>query len=91
MTYDLKLGTWNLELGTNTTVNKKLPLTLLILSASLFLSSPTFAQKKRPPAPVEVATAVMMEIAPVIEVAGTVISRDDAQLAAEVLLRKVEW
>jgi len=67
-----------LELGTNTTVNKKLPLTLISLSAFFFLSSPAIAQKKKsPPAPVEVATAVMMEIAPVIEVAGTVISRDD--------------
>jgi len=64
--------------------NYRRPLTLFILSAFFFLSSPAIAQKKRPPAPVEVATAMMMEISPVIEVAGTVISRDDAQLAAEV-------
>ncbi|GMT39873.1 MAG: cation efflux system (czcB-like) [bacterium] len=63
--------------------NCRIPLTFFFLSV-YFLSFPAIAQKKRPPAPVEVATAVMMDIAPMIDVAGTVISRDDAQLAAEV-------
>jgi len=80
-----------LKLGTNITVNKNhpSPTTFLFLSVML-LSSPALAQKKQPPAPVEVATAVMMEISPVIEVSGTVISRDDAQLAAEVPGR-INW
>ncbi|MFW2440962.1 MAG: efflux RND transporter periplasmic adaptor subunit [Arenicellales bacterium] len=60
-----------------------LPKAILFL-AGLLLPASAVAQKEQPPAPVEVATALMMEIAPVIEVAGTVISRDDVQLAAEV-------
>ncbi|NOY15467.1 MAG: efflux RND transporter periplasmic adaptor subunit [Gammaproteobacteria bacterium] len=72
-------------------MNKNSPLSLAFISLSIFffLSFPALAQKKRPPAPVKVATAVMMEIAPVIEVSGTVISRDNAQLAAEVTGRVI--
>ena len=63
--------------------NKLLPITICAI-AVFFLSYPSLAQQERPPVPVELATATMMEIAPVIEVAGAVISRDDAQLSAEV-------
>ncbi|MEA1889039.1 MAG: efflux RND transporter periplasmic adaptor subunit [Pseudomonadota bacterium] len=68
--------------------DKLLPITLFFLTV-LFLSSPAIAQKNQPAAPVEVATAEMMKIAPIIEVSGTVISRDDAQLAAEVAGRVI--
>ena len=79
-----------MKLDTTTVKHSTLPTALFFLSIFFFLSSPAVAQQEQPPAPVEVATAVMMEIAPVIEVAGTVISRDDAQLAAEVAGR-VTW
>jgi RND family efflux transporter MFP subunit len=69
--------------------NKLLPITICAI-AVIFLSAPSLAQKKNPPAPVELATAATMEIAPVIEVAGTVISRDDAHLSAEVAGR-ITW
>ena len=69
--------------------NNFLPVILCTISV-LFLSAPSIAQKKSPPAPVELATAITMEIAPVIEVAGAVISRDDAQLSAEVAGR-ITW
>jgi len=69
--------------------NKLLSITICAI-AVIFLSAPSLAQKKNPPAPVELATATTMDIAPVIEVAGTVISRDDAQLSAEVAGR-ITW
>ena len=69
--------------------NNYLPVAICAISV-FFLSAPSLAQKKDPAAPVELATATTMEIAPVIEVAGTVISRDDAQLSAEVAGR-ITW
>ena len=90
-TWILDLGTWNLDPGTKNIVNKNnyLPVAIGAI-AVFFLSAPSLAQKKNPPAPVELATAETMDIAPVIEVAGTVISRDDAQLSAEVAGR-ITW
>ena len=66
-------------------MNNKNILRAIIFTISFFLlSAPGLAQKPKSAAPVKLATAVVMDIAPVMEVAGTVISRDDAQLSAEV-------
>jgi RND family efflux transporter MFP subunit len=48
------------------------------------LSAPVSAQKKGPASPVQIAKAVIKEISPVMTVSGTVISRDDVDLSAEV-------
>ncbi len=59
--------------------------TLLIPVSALAQGGPP----GRPPPPVRVETARMLDMAPTIVVPGTVISRDDARLAAEVTGRLV--
>ncbi|ALP52112.1 hypothetical protein Tel_02560 [Candidatus Tenderia electrophaga] len=58
-------------------------------AASLCLSVAVWAQQGPPAAPVEVAEAQVRALAPVIWVAGTVTSLDDANIAAEVAGRLV--
>lgn len=56
-----------------------------------FAASPAMAQQGDAPKPkVEIRTAVAMEIAPDIEIPGTVVSRNDARIASEVAGR-VDW
>ena len=62
---------------------------LLILVTFALSSRNGFAAKGPPPAIVKVATAVEKMIAPTTWVPGTVISRNDARLAAEVAGRLV--
>lgn len=64
-----------------------LSLAILILSAS---SSVTWAQGGMPPANVRVAEAGIQFLAPTTLVPGTVVSRDDARLSAEVSGRLLE-
>ena len=56
----------------------------MILLAVLAAATPLFAQDGMPPANVRVATASLQSMAPVTLVPGTVVSRNDANLAAEV-------
>ncbi|MBT8143980.1 MAG: efflux RND transporter periplasmic adaptor subunit [Gammaproteobacteria bacterium] len=56
----------------------------LILILGMLLAAPVLAQGGGFPATVRIATVEMTELAPTIEVPGTVLSRDDARLAAEV-------
>ena len=68
-------------------VKKNTVLVAAAVTASLFLAclpAPAMAQKGAPASPVKLASAVTKEIAPVIAVSGTVISRDDVDLSAEV-------
>jgi len=68
-------------------VKKNTVLIVAAVTASLFLAcltAPAMAQKGAPASPVKLASAVTKEIAPVIAVSGTVISRDDVDLSAEV-------
>ena len=66
-----------------------LPASLALLS--FLATTPALAQGGAPPKPkVEVYTVESMEIAPTIEVPGTVVSRNDAQIASEVAGR-VAW
>ena len=68
-------------------MKKTTVLAITAVTASLFLAclpAPVMAQKGAPASPVKLASAVMKEIAPVIAVSGTVISRDDVDLSAEV-------
>ena len=91
MTYNILLGSWNLDPGTKNIVNKNKLLPIAICTITVFLlSAPSLAQKKKPASPVKLATATIMEIAPVMDIAGTVISRDDAHLSAEVAGR-ITW
>ena len=63
----------------------------LIVIGLLSASLPALAQDGAPPKPkVEVQTVESMRIAPTIEVPGTVVSRNDAQIASEVAGR-VDW
>lgn len=48
------------------------------------VTGPAFAQEGPPPAPVEVVEAEMTVLAPTLDLPGTVVSRNDARLAAEV-------
>lgn len=58
---------------------------LISLACLLYLTSPVVpAQQEMPPAPVRIATVELRAIAPVMWVAGTVISQDDARIATEV-------
>ncbi|MBB3169923.1 efflux RND transporter periplasmic adaptor subunit [Simiduia aestuariiviva] len=58
---------------------------LTITALGLCLASAlTFAQQQRPPAAVEVAEAQIRDIAPTVWVPGTVISRQDSNIAAEI-------
>jgi RND family efflux transporter MFP subunit len=65
------------------TKSKLISITIYAIAA-IALFKPALAQQEKPSTPVKLATATTMAIAPVIEVTGTVISRDDAQLSAEV-------
>lgn len=66
-------------------MKKALPLILL------FIASPVLAQNGAPPpAPVRVSKAETMDIAPVIDLPATVISRNDSRLATEIAGR-VTW
>jgi len=56
---------------------------LISLIAITLLSSSVFA-REFPPASVNVATAKMTELAPVVWVSGTVISQNDSNIAAEI-------
>ena len=56
---------------------------------ALLLAPVADAQQGPPPPSVRVAEARLMELAPVIQVPGTVISRNDARLASEVAGRLV--
>lgn len=58
--------------------------TLFLLSLALLLPSAVAAQNAPRPANVRVAEARMASLAPTIEIPGTVVSRNDARLAAEV-------
>jgi len=58
--------------------------TFFLLCVAILLPRPTAAQNAPPPANVRVAEARMASLAPVIEVPGTVVSRNDARVAAEV-------
>ena len=74
-------------------MKKSRVIAVTLFTASLLitaLSLPAGAQPKRPASPVQLATAVSKEISPVIEVSGTVISRDDVDLSAEVAGR-ITW
>jgi RND family efflux transporter MFP subunit len=57
---------------------------LLPVIAALIAVPPAFAQGGPPPAPVNVVEAQMTVLAPTLELPGTVVSRNDARLAAEV-------
>lgn len=57
---------------------------LLAVFAVMAFPSGAFAQGGPPPAPVNVVEAKMTVLAPTLEVPGTVVSRNDARLAAEV-------
>ena len=59
------------------------------LAATMLFTSLASAQQGPPPPPVRVAEARMLELAPVIQVPGTVVSRNDARLASEVAGRLV--
>ena len=63
-----------------------------LLSGTTFLIATTqaLAQGGPPPAPVEVVEVGMTVLAPTLELPGTVVSRNDARLAAEVPGR-LEW
>lgn len=63
---------------------------LLILATLALTSRNGFAAKGPPPAIVKVATVVEKMIAPTTWVPGTVISRNDARLAAEVVGRLIK-
>ena len=63
--------------------------TPLLLVLCVAFSGPVIAQEW-PPAAVVVAPAEMLELAPSVDVPGTVISRFDARLASE-LSAKLEW
>lgn len=68
-------------------MKKNTVLAIAAVTSSLFLAclpAPAMAQKGAPASPVKLASAVKKEIAPVIAVSGTVISRDDVDLSAEV-------
>lgn len=56
----------------------------------LLLPTLAWAQQGPPPAPVRVANATLEQMAPMTLVAGTVVSRSDARLAAEVEGRLLE-
>jgi RND family efflux transporter MFP subunit len=51
---------------------------------AIFSAGPVGAQQEPPPAPVEVVDAEMTVLAPTLDIPGTVVSRNDARLAAEV-------
>lgn len=68
--------------------NVERPAMKVVLLASLLLAGPwsglVGAQQEAPPAPVRVAEVEKREIAPEIWVSGTVVSRNDARISAEV-------
>lgn len=57
---------------------------LLTAAMSLLCTGAALAQGGPPPSPVEVVEAQMTVLAPNLEIPGTVVSRNDARLAAEV-------
>lgn len=70
---------------------KQTKLSTLALIGLLATGTPALAQGEAPPNPkVEVHTVESMMMAPTIEVPGTVVSRNDAQIASEVAGR-VAW
>ena len=56
----------------------------IVVAAVLAAPMAVFGQMEMPPARVEVATAELREMAPVVEVSGTVMSLNDARIAAEI-------
>ncbi len=63
----------------------RLTASILVLTAALALGAPgATAQNGRPPVSVVVADAVELALAPTIQVPGTVISRSDAAISADV-------
>jgi len=63
---------------------------LLSAAALIALAIPAVGQDGPPPAPVEVVEARLTVLAPSLELPGTVVSRNDARLAAEVPGR-LQW
>lgn len=63
---------------------------LVITYLALAVSGLAHGQNGPPPAPVEVAKAQLTVLSPTLELPGTVISRNDARLAAEVQ-GQLEW
>ncbi len=76
--------------GLDTRIMKKLMLNWPLLLVLLFLQAAAFAQQDAAGAIVRVAKASVQTLVPVTIVPGTVVSRNDANLAAEVTGRLLE-
>ncbi len=69
---------------------KKLKSLLVVLAVGVGLQTSVMAQGEEPPPNVRVAWATIQSLAPLTIVPGTVVSRNDARLAAEVTGRLLE-
>ena len=61
----------------------------LTLAAALLMSAALAQEQGPPPAPVKVGKAAKQSIAPTMSATGTVVSRNDARIAAEIAGRLV--